>query len=60
VTPLCWNRGLNTSIAGALAVFDRRADVELVPTIAARAGSAGILSAAGWQRLSSEWLAALA
>jgi microcystin degradation protein MlrC len=52
--------GRNTALAGALAVFDRNADVEIVPTISARAGSAGILSAAGWQRLSSEWLAAVA
>lgn len=52
--------GRNTALAGALAVFDGEPDVETVPTISARAGSAGILSAAGWQRLSREWLAALA
>ncbi|ODU62576.1 MAG: hypothetical protein ABS99_00245 [Acetobacteraceae bacterium SCN 69-10] len=54
------NPGLNTSLAGALAVFDQNADVEVVPTISARAGSGGVLSAAGWAQLSSEWLAELA
>jgi microcystin degradation protein MlrC len=52
--------GRNTALEGALAVFDRNADVEVVPTISARSGSAGILSAAGWQQLSTEWLQAVA
>lgn len=52
-------RGLNTSIGGALSVFDRRDDVSILPTISARADSAGILSAEGWQRLSAEILAAV-
>ena len=51
--------GLNTEIGGALSVFDGRDDVDVVPSIAARAGSAGLLSAAGWERLSSELLAAV-
>ena len=38
------HRRLNTEIAGALSVFDARPDVAVIPTIAARAGSAGILS----------------
>ncbi|MDW6023562.1 M81 family metallopeptidase [Mesorhizobium sp. BAC0120] len=49
-------RGLNTAIGGALAVFEARPDVELVPAMAARAGSAGILARAGWLRLRSELL----
>jgi microcystin degradation protein MlrC len=53
------HRGLNTELGGALSVFDARADVTVVPAIAARAGSAGILSAEGWARLSSEILSAL-
>lgn len=54
------HRGLNTEVAGALAVFDGRGDVEVIPTIAARAGSAGLLSAAGWAKLSGEILEAVA
>lgn len=50
-------RGLNTEVGGALSVFDARADVETVPAFSARAGSAGLLSAEGWQRLSTECLA---
>lgn len=51
-------RGLNTAIGGALAAFDARPDVTLVPTMAARAGSAGILAGADWLRLHDELLAA--
>lgn len=54
------HRGLNTEIGGALSVFDAQADIEVVPAIAARAGSAGVLSADGWARLSAEILAAVA
>ncbi len=54
------HRGRNTEVAGALAVFEARPDIAVIPTIAARAGSAGILSAEGWQRLSEEILAAVA
>src|SRR4051794_8698578 len=52
-------RGLNTAVGGILDVFGRRPDVALVPTISARAGSAGLLSAPGWARLREEWLAAI-
>ncbi len=52
--------GLNTGLGGAFAEFDKHGDVELVPTIAARAGSGGLLSADGWARLSSEIVAAVA
>ncbi len=52
-------RGLNLAIGGALAVFEQRDDVAVVPTYAARSGSAGLLSAAGWQRLSAELLDAV-
>lgn len=53
-------RGMNTPLGGALAVFEKRTDVELALTYGARASSAGILSADGWKRLSSECLAAIA
>lgn len=45
--------GLNTGLGGALPVL-RAAGYEIVLTIAARAGSGGLLSAAGWARLSAE------
>jgi microcystin degradation protein MlrC len=50
---------LNTGLGGALAVFEETG-MEPVLTIAARAGSAGLLSAAGWKRLSTEVLGAIA
>jgi len=53
-------RGRNAAVGGAEAVFAARGNVELVPTYSARAGSAGLLSAAGWQRLSRELLDAIA
>jgi microcystin degradation protein MlrC len=52
-------RGLNTSVGGALAVFEA-AGVEAVPVFSARSGSAGLLSAEGWGRLSGELRAAAA
>ena len=55
---LC-QRGLNTGLGGAFEVFDA-AGIELVPTYSARAGSAGLLSAAGWKRLSGELVEAVA
>ena len=45
--------GLNTGLGGALAVF-REKDLEPVLALSARAGSAGLLSAAGWKRLCAE------
>ena len=51
-------QGLNTGLGGALEVF-RQTGMETVLTMGARAGSAGLLSAAGWKRLSSELLAAV-
>lgn len=53
-------RGLNTGLGGALSIFDARKDIEVIPTYGARAGSAGLLSAVGWQRLSKEFLDAVA
>jgi microcystin degradation protein MlrC len=52
-------KGLNTSLGGALAVFD---DVGFEPalTISARAGSAGLLSRPGWNRLMGEVMEAIA
>ncbi len=52
-------RGTNQEIGGALAVFEARGDITVVPTICARAGSAGLLSAEGWKRLSQEFLDAV-
>jgi len=52
-------RGQNTAVAGALAVF--AADgVEAIPAYSAKANSAGLLSEAGWQCLSTEFLSAIA
>lgn len=53
------HRGLNTELGGAFEVFETRSDVTIVPAIAARAGSAGLLSAGGWARLSAEILEAV-
>lgn len=53
------HRGMNTSIGGALSVFEKQDGVEVVPVFAARAGSAGLLSAQGWSRLSRELLDAV-
>jgi microcystin degradation protein MlrC len=47
-------RGVNQAVGGALSVFEASQDVEVVPAIGARSGSAGLLSAAGWKRLSTE------
>jgi microcystin degradation protein MlrC len=51
-------RGLNTAVGGALKVFEGEADVEVVPAMSARAGSAGLLAAEDWQRLRDELLVA--
>ena len=56
---MLFQRGLNTALGGALAVFEQ-AGVEPVLAMGARAGSAGLLSAAGWKRLSSEVLESVA
>jgi len=52
-------RGQNTSVAGALTAFDA-ATVEVVPSFSAKSNSAGPLSTEGWERLSREFLAAVA
>ena len=53
-------RGMNTAMGGAIAVFTDHGDVDLAPAYSARAGSAGLLSRAGWERLSGELLDAVA
>jgi microcystin degradation protein MlrC len=53
------HRGLNTELGGFFSVTDQRPDIELLPTILCVAGSAGILSAEGWARVSREVLAAV-
>ncbi len=50
--------GLNTGLGGALPVL-RAADFEIVLTMGARAGSGGLLAAAGWSRLSAELIQAI-
>ena len=50
-------RGLNTAVGGALAVFEAEDDVTVVPGYGARSDSAGPLSAASWKRISAELLA---
>ena len=52
-------RGLNTALGGALEVFEQTG-LEPVLAIGVRAGSAGLLSAAGWKRLSGEVLESVA
>lgn len=47
-------RGLNTAIAGALSVFESNDSVKIVPTISARAISAGPLSAVAWRELKTQ------
>lgn len=49
-------RGRNTAIGGMLGVLEERSDIEVVATISARAGSAGMLSATGWAQLSAAFL----
>lgn len=52
-------KGINTGLGGALAVFDA-VGFEPVLTISARAGSAGLLSRPGWMRLMGEVMEAIA
>lgn len=52
-------KGINTCMGGALAVFDE-VGFEPVLTMGARAGSAGLLCAEGWQRLQGELLQSIA
>ncbi len=52
-------KGLNTGLGGALAVFDA-IGFEPALTISARAGSAGLLSRPGWNRLMGEVMEAIA
>jgi len=59
-TQVLAQRGLNTEIGGALSVFDTQSDIEVIPTISARAASAGLLSSAGWNKLSEEIVGILA
>ena len=51
--------GLNTALGGAFAVF-KELGIQPLLSIGARAGSAGLLSAAGWKKLSAEVLAHVA
>lgn len=53
------HRGLNTEFGGAFSVFDKRPDVEIIPTILCVAGSAGVLSADGWKKVSTQVLASV-
>lgn len=51
--------GLNTSLGGAFEVF-RETGLEPVLAIGARSGSAGLLSAVGWKKVSAEVLESIA
>jgi microcystin degradation protein MlrC len=53
-------RGRNSAMAGAMSAFEARGGVTLVPAYGARAGSAGLLSRTGWERLADEMLGAIA
>ncbi|HLW46885.1 MAG TPA: M81 family metallopeptidase [bacterium] len=57
---LLTQRGRNTALGGAFALLAGRGDVEAVPAYSARAGSAGLLSRRGWERLADEFLASVA
>ena len=57
-TEMLAQEGLNTALGGALPVL-QGAGREPVFALSARAGSAGLLSAEGWARLSTEILAAI-
>ncbi|MBP0438375.1 M81 family metallopeptidase [Tianweitania sediminis] len=52
-------RGRNTAVGGALSIFEADPTIQVVPAYAARAGSAGLLSATGWTRLRDEMMAAV-
>ena len=53
-------KGRNTPMGGAITAFEMLGNIQLVPTYSARAGSAGLLSRVGWERLSGEILSAIA
>jgi microcystin degradation protein MlrC len=53
------NKGTSTAIAGAMKVFDSEADVQFVTTFAAKAVSAGPMSAECWNTLSTEFIDSL-
>lgn len=57
---LAYHRLVRNEVGGALSVFDKRADIEAVPAIGARAiTSGGTLAAADWARLRDEILDAI-
>jgi microcystin degradation protein MlrC len=51
-----FNRGTATAIAGAMEVFDTNTDIEYATAFAAKAVSAGPMSAECWSKLSSDFL----
>lgn len=53
-------RGRNSAMGGAMSAFGAHGGVTLVPAYGARAGSAGLLSQNGWERLADEILGAIA
>ncbi len=53
-------RGRNSAMSGAMAAFEAHGGVTLMPAYGARAGSAGLLSRKGWERLGDEILGAIA
>lgn len=53
------NRGTTTAIAGAMETFEAEQGIDLVTTFAAKAVSAGPMSAACWDQLSTEFVDSL-
>jgi len=53
------NRGTSTAISGALDLFEKQSDLEIVTTFAAKAVSAGPMSTKCWDRLSTEFIDSL-
>ena len=54
---LDYHRKVSEEVGGALSVFDKRADLEIVPTVGASSiTSGGILTAASFEKLSKELL----
>lgn len=54
-----YHNGIETEVSGALAVFQQRPDLDLIPAYGARATSAGPLAHESFERIASEFLHAV-